>query len=291
MTLFVFVIIFALLLFSICFVSTAYSKPPPKRRAPEAPLRGATTGRQPRQTTRPELHQQQPPSAQVVSQRQGLLEPASHPQAERRSVVSLPSLRQLPVYREASGQGPLCPDLIVPAETVCQLFAPVAAVRTRRGAIDMSGPDGCIVLRLLIRESAVPRPSTGLFVGLGRLQIILQLPDGDNLADCRLTGPTEFSIHSRKGDEYAVMSGGTDHNHYRLRLTSGVILNFRGNLKDCEMDVSDGNGQVLAKSDKTAPEFESDRTPKHIGLVLAPCTDVGLLVLGMICANFLSSAT
>jgi len=213
----------------------------------------------------------------------------------------MPGARQYPDDKGVTSGSPplLCPAFQVPEGRVCQLFAPLDGLQARQDPVELSGQDGVVVLRIEFRESPPERPSDWSIPALGvsvgspaamRMQVHLQLPSGETLATCRMDVAGTFAIHTHTGERYADLSLGLGHDYVRMHISQGPWLDFRGHLKDHEINASDNADQV--KGNCSVAEVGGDRTPRFQGIVrftLAPGVDVGLLVLGMMCANLLAT--
>jgi len=207
------------------------------------------------------------------------------------------SQRLLPSYPQAS-QLAFCPDLIVPSDNVCQLVIPIGAWLANKGPIDVCGQDGSTVVRVVVRDGCKPRPSamgTGTAYAPspshGRTQLLLQTPDGEPLADCRMTTLEQFSLHNRLGEHFAMLSSSDKSGVFKMLMPRGIGLIYRGNVKNFEMEITDGAEPplVLARTEKCGAGFDKENRDTYFGTILGPGTDVGLLVCGMLCAQILST--
>jgi len=223
------------------------------------------------------------------------LPPASTHMPMERSQPVL-SQRLLPSYPQASQQA-FCPDLIVPSDNVCQLVVPIGAWMANKGPIDVCGQDGSTVVRVVVRDGCKPRPSamgTGSAYATspshGRTQLLLQTPDGEPLADCRMTTLEQFSLHNRLGEHYAMLTSNGKSGTYKMLMPGGIGLAYRGNVKSFEMEITDGAEPplVLARTEICLAAFDKENRDTYFGTILGPGTDVGLLVCGMLCAQILA---
>jgi len=221
----------------------------------------------------------------------------SDPQSDTRSGEQIPSPRMLPNVvtlppkQEAEPEA-FCPDLIVPSDNVCQLVIPIREWMTNETPIDIKGQDGSSVVQVFVRDtskqSGLRSPRTASSVGPGRTQVVLQTPTGDRLAHCQMTSPEEFHFHNRLGEYYATLSPGEKRSFYQLVMPGGRTLIYRGDFEEFDMEITDTLGETLARTEKCIAAFDTEGRESYYGTILAPGTDVGLLVCGMLCAQILS---
>lgn len=209
---------------------------------------------------------------QKLDQKKGTQAPPSPNMLGRSNVRdSRLSIRpSMPTQREAIF-GTFCPELMVPADTVCQLVVPLGAWNKKVSPIDVCGQDGYPIVKVVRQD----------------ITIVLQAPSGEILADCRKSSPNQFDIYDRDGAKHATLSGGNG--QYQLSLPRWNTVYCRGNFKDFDIEMTDGSGYCFARSEKCAADFDTWGKDVYFGVIMGSGVDVGILMSGMLCALTLSS--
>jgi len=220
--------------------------------------------------------------------RPSLMSVGSDPMTEdtEESLQSTPTSPVSPA--KARSTNAFCPDLIVPAESLCQVFLPLRAWKTSRKAVKICNEGGSIVVKVVVSDAR-------------RKQFVLQTPSGKSLAECRRINSEEFSFHDQQGAYAAKISRRASSSQFELLMTSGGAFTYSGDIVDFEMQVADASGRVLGRAEKGSVKQERDglgcmtrsagraRRETYCSIVFGPGSDIGLLLCGMLAAQLLAT--
>lgn len=187
---------------------------------------------------------------------------------------------------EQETEARFCPDLVVPQHCECILLVPFYTTSSRVAAFDISDMNGSTVLRATTQNPGGSEHS----LGTGLWRVFLTSAAGDNLAQCRevrpsissgsSSGATEFHFLRTGGQYFAkLMSSGQD--RYELHTLAGKRLHFWGNFNERAVNVTDDSGRLLATTELHSGSDYGQR----FKLRVAPMTDVGLTLCGLLCIN------
>lgn len=180
-----------------------------------------------------------------------------------------------------------CPDLVVPQHCECILLVP-AHTNGRAHSFDISDMNGSIVLRCATQIPGGYGSEHSL--GAGHWRLFLMSPTGENLAQCREvrpttsaagpSGATEFHFLRNGGHYFAkLMYRGQD--RFELHSLAGKRLHFWGNFRARAVNVTDDSGRLLATTELHTDSPYDDGS--RFRLRVAPLTDVGLALCGLLC--------
>lgn len=237
----------------------------------------------------------------------------SLPQSRMDLMAQPPSAKSstLPVATERETD--FCPDLVVPLSCECMLFVPTEA-RRRTGHLEITDSKGDAVLRAVLTSGANARPADssptvgrgvsnvsfatmgGAYGNAGRpTGLMLSTVSGDPLARCVVvqSGPEGFTsvdFVQPSGALFARLSLVRDdmgHERYSLGAVNGEKMHFWGSFARNTVNVSDETGKLFAT---TEPCTELDKVGSYFRLRVAPLTDVGLVLCGLLCVYCLKGA-
>jgi len=206
-------------------------------------------------------------------------------QGSPRSWQSAPmlGLRMKPVFTETRGpEGPLCPEYGVPSGQQCELAVPINALAQSRGPMCISDPDGHTVVVAHIWNASAE--SDGTCGHISSKQVVLQKPSGMILARCQMLSPEQFRLSDGAGEFHATLVAGMDGSQYNLVTKHGYAMCYRGNFDEYMLDIADSDGHLLAVSEKCTAARKPETRQGYFSIVLAPGSDLGLVLCGMLCA-------
>lgn len=188
---------------------------------------------------------------------------------------------------ERAGEAQFCPDLVVPQHCECILLVPFNTSGAGAMSFDISDMNGSTVLRATTHNPGGSEHS----LGAGLWRVFLTSAAGDALAQCREvrpstssagpSGATEFHFLRNGGHYFAkLMARGQD--RYELHTLAGKRLHFWGNFQARAVNVTDDSGRLLATTELHTESFED---AQRFRLRVAPLTDVGLALCGLLCIN------
>jgi len=189
-----------------------------------------------------------------------------------------------------------CPDLVVPPGCECILKVPTASLS--RGSFTVTDVNDKTVLHveprsLNVRPSIVPGGRDAEQRQQHRLMLTTEY--GTIMAQCgpSLTQAGECVLLRAAGDHFAKIAC-TEEKAYTLMTRTGLKFFFWGTFEDYSMNVIDSSGKLIAK---TGSISELPASCETIGLAasqsshgapiyrlqVAPLSDVGLVLCGLLC--------
>mmetsp|Transcript_65281 Transcript_65281/g.144343 ORF Transcript_65281/g.144343 Transcript_65281/m.144343 type:complete len:424 (+) Transcript_65281:204-1475(+) len=177
----------------------------------------------------------------------------------------------------AHGALHFCPDLVVPEDCECRLIVPIRSMS--QGSFDVTDLNGNTVLRVMPYNQSRGPPRFALSTG-----------QGDVMAQCcparpshlHADGVVEIHLLRAAGDYFAkLFHESTD--RYVLEMHDGSRLWFCGESSRA-IKVTNESGQLLATAEGSASH---ERNAENCCLSVAPLVDVGLILCGLICADYL----
>jgi len=233
---------------------------------------------------RPSLLQVQRPSLNATS-------PAGHSAVGRASDTS-----RLSEVNWNKGEV-LCSDLVVPRDWECSLFVPIRPLMSNMGPVIIKDMNGGPVVRIVAQEflgRLTSAASCGDAPNFGNrnqsLQLLLQTPQGENLAHCQTTSHEEFAIYHSHGEYFAKLSPTGPHctatEPYQLVTHGGTKLNFWGKIEEHQISITDAKGMLLGTTYRCVVDFH--REGNYFCMRMAPGVDVGLMVSCLLCIQILA---
>eukprot|EP00747_Dinoflagellata_sp_TGD_P212350 gnl/TRDRNA2_/TRDRNA2_85450_c0_seq1.p1 gnl/TRDRNA2_/TRDRNA2_85450_c0~~gnl/TRDRNA2_/TRDRNA2_85450_c0_seq1.p1 ORF type:complete len:479 (-),score=78.74 gnl/TRDRNA2_/TRDRNA2_85450_c0_seq1:183-1619(-) len=196
--------------------------------------------------------------------------------------------------------GHFCPDLVVPPMNECILVVPLNSASL--GAFIVSDMSGNAVLRVANQAATASQlkakadhGSSGVPSSSQKLEITTI--SGEVLAQCcpviRALSSVRrdavgFNLVKANGEYFAQLSYNDEQERYILTLKTGKRLHFwsaGATSEDCAVNITDDEGHLLAATDLCAVDFNP--TGKFYRLRVAPNTDVGLVLCGLLCMEYL----
>eukprot|EP00747_Dinoflagellata_sp_TGD_P163993 gnl/TRDRNA2_/TRDRNA2_183325_c0_seq1.p1 gnl/TRDRNA2_/TRDRNA2_183325_c0~~gnl/TRDRNA2_/TRDRNA2_183325_c0_seq1.p1 ORF type:complete len:708 (-),score=74.56 gnl/TRDRNA2_/TRDRNA2_183325_c0_seq1:237-2360(-) len=196
-----------------------------------------------------------------------------------------------------------CPDLIVPPMNECILVIPLSAVSLPTFIV--SDIAGSPVLRVESsfeiasgREPSLPR---GLQSASSVKQLLVTTAAGYVLARCRPapvpTGMPDtrskpaFQLLRARGEYFAQITHADDQERFVLETLNGARVHFCSagtSFEDHAVNITDDKGDLLASTDLCTADF--DPMGEYYRLRVAPNTDVGLVLCGLLCLEHMGGA-
>lgn len=217
------------------------------------------------------------------------------PAAARHSVLS--QLVSVPGF-PGDDEQELCPELVVPGTCECILVMPARPLSPESGAVDITDMSGDVALRVAVHKRMGNSPSSSREVPFGSgfqggtggpgtsprpvaaLHLVLQTAQGEPLAQCRTCLP-EIQVLRNNGEHFAKFMLGHGRDEYTLVSPGGARLKFWGSIERHNISVTDSEGKLVATTEPCAVDF--DPGGKYFRVRVAPCADVGLMVLSLLC--------
>jgi len=193
---------------------------------------------------------------------------------------------------ESTSAEPLCPTLIVPEECECLIAIPIRPLtKPAHGPLTVMDMSGRPVVRIRVQQGEVPaslghhsRPGAAATTAS---VLLLESLEGERFAECRATPLQEFAVCRPSGERYATLSPSAARNKFRLLLRDGGEVTFSGHLQEHTINVVDSEKRCLAMTEKCTVDFESSGG-QYYSARLAPGSDVGMLVCGLLCIQILA---
>lgn len=165
-----------------------------------------------------------------------------------------------------------CPDLVVPAGSECILALPMDT-QWSRSRFSVSDIRGNTVL--IVKPSVISNLWTST----------IATANGDVLATCGETilpgASTSFELKRAGKQSWAKLAYRLEDDRYLLTPSHGVVWHFWGNFDNYMINITDETNRLFATTELGPVEYDDSK--QYCRLRVAPETDVGLALCGILC--------
>lgn len=189
-----------------------------------------------------------------------------------------------------------CPELVVPQICECALVIPVGSATS----FSITDARGVVVLRVTTSRSSAAPSSSALSsaFALSAAQAVgtmtLTTPDGSALGLICPAGSTLGEAPSLSSAFHLLRSGGEffaqltmiEDARYQLATLGGKRMNFLGSFTDHSVTVTEEGRGLVATTELCSVDF--DPSGEYYKLLVAPATDVGLVLLSILAVDRLA---
>jgi hypothetical protein len=229
-----------------------------------------------------------------------------HPHLEAHNSTANADDDDIAEFDGTGGNYHFCEDLVVPPYKECMLLVPIRH-QIPTGAFNVTDTSGSVVLHVSVRGSSSAPLAQVQATGASQRRLVLSTATGETLVQCCTSathkfplpnllpdeglGTTEFKLLRAAGDYYASLlrcePPNPEGTRYLLKTIRGTRFHFWGAFERHAVNITDERGKLLATTEVCQVDF--DTNGQYYRLRVAPLTDVGLILCGLLCIHHLDT--